>query len=106
MIWIGGWGMEESPSSRAKCKYCGKKISHGELRIAIPNPESIRGGSRGCTYHHYDCWEEKVKLTMEYHKMGYDKACDVEMERRDKLIADRVREITRETKSKRLRIGP
>ena len=101
MIWVGGWGMEESPSSRAECKYCRKKISHGELRIAMP----VRGG-RGNTYHHYDCWEEKVKLTMEYHKMGYDKACDAEVERRDKLIGRRIVEITREAKSKKLRIGP
>ena len=38
--------------------------------------------------------------------MGYDKACDVEIDRRDKIVADRVREITREAKSKKLRIGP
>jgi len=101
MIWVGGWGMEESPSSRAECKYCRKKIFHGELRIAMPSDFG-----RGCAYHHYDCWEEKVKLTMEYHKMGYDKACDVEIDRRDKIVADRVREITREAKDKRLRIGP
>ena len=101
MIWIGGWGMEESPSSRAECKYCRKKIFHGELRIAMP----VRG-ARGSAYHHYDCWEKKVKRTIEYHKMGYDKACGVEVERRDKLIVERVREITREAKSKKLRIGP
>ena len=93
--------MEESPSSRAECKYCRKKISQDELRIAIP-----ADFGRSCAYHHYNCWEEKVKLTMEYHKMGYDKACGAEVERRDKLIAGRVREITREAKSKRLRIGP
>ena len=101
MIWIGDWGLEESPSSRANCGYCSKKIPHGELRIAMP-----QGRWNTLGFFHYDCWRERVVRTMDYHSMGYEKASYAEEGRRDELIRHRIAEITREAKSKKLRIGP
>jgi len=101
MIWIGGWGMEESPSSRAKCGYCYKKIPLGELRIAMP-----QGRWNTLGFFHYDCWHERALRTMNYHSMGYKRAEEAHDDYTEKIIHDRIREITREAKSKKLRIGP
>jgi hypothetical protein len=101
MIWLGEWGIEESPSSRAECGYCHKKIPHGELRIAMP-----KGRWNTLGFHHFDCWRKKVERTIEYHGMGYEKASYIEEGRRGEIIRRRIAEITREAKSKKLRIGP
>ena len=102
MIWLGGWGIQKSPSSRAKCGYCYKYIPHGEMRIAIP------GGGHWNTlkFHHVECWEEKVERTAEYLEMDFGKAKKAAEAYHDKIVRDRVREITREAKSRKLRIGP
>ena len=102
MIWLGGWGIQKSPSSRAKCVLCYKYIPHGELRIATP------GGGHWNTlkYHHANCWEKMVKRTTEYLGMNFEKAKKAATAHHDKIIHDRVMEITREAKTRKLRIGP
>ena len=110
MIWIGHWGLEQSPSSRAKCKFCDDVIKHGELRIAIPDSEypSFR-------YHHWLCWADKVDQTIEYCKMGWEEAHKIE----DEKLAKKLKEIYKITMKEgtarlsrrprfraRMRIGP
>ena len=47
------WYVEISPSNRATCKICGRKIKKGEFRVAL---EYNYYNYIYCNYYHPECW--------------------------------------------------